>query len=107
MNPERGEVWLADLGIVAKTRPVVIVSRNDENPPRALAIYAPLTTQYRNSPYEVPLPNLRFLRQTSFVNVQGISSIPFARLEYCLGKLPDSVMHDIDTVLKFVLDLQD
>jgi mRNA interferase MazF len=107
MNPERGEVWLADLGIVAKTRPVVIVSRNDENLPRALAIYLPLTTQYRNSPYEVVLPNLRFLRQTSFVNVQGIGSIPLVRLEYCLGELPDSVMHDIDAALKLILDLQD
>jgi mRNA interferase MazF len=29
MNPKPGEVWLADLGIAAKTRPVVIVSRYD------------------------------------------------------------------------------
>ena len=26
MPPERGEVWLADLGIAAKVRPVLIVS---------------------------------------------------------------------------------
>lgn len=107
MNPERGEVWLADLGMVAKTRPVVIVSRNDDNPPRALAIYIPLTTQYRNSPYEIPLPNLRFLRQTSFANVQGIGSIPLVRLEYCLGQLPDIVMTKIDAALRFTLELED
>lgn len=36
MNPQPGEVWLADLGLAAKTRPVVIVSRHDPDPPRAL-----------------------------------------------------------------------
>ena len=29
MSPHPGEVWLADLGLAAKTRPVVIVSRHD------------------------------------------------------------------------------
>jgi mRNA interferase MazF len=29
MPPHPGEVWLADLGLAAKTRPVVIVSRED------------------------------------------------------------------------------
>ena len=61
MNPQPGEIWLADLGLAAKTRPVVIVSRQDPNPPRSLVLYVPLTTQRRNSPYEVPLPQLPFL----------------------------------------------
>ena len=47
MNPKPGEVWLADLGLAAKTRPIVIVSRYDQNPPRALVTYVPLTTQNR------------------------------------------------------------
>ncbi len=46
MNPKPGEVWLADLGLVAKTRPVVVISRYDPNPPRTLVIYVPLTTDY-------------------------------------------------------------
>src|ERR1700719_539441 len=29
MSPHPGEVWLADLGLAAKTRPVVVVSRHD------------------------------------------------------------------------------
>jgi mRNA interferase MazF len=86
MNTKQGEVWLADLGIAAKTRPVVVVSRYDANPPRVLVIYVPPTTQYRNSKYEVVLPNLKFLNQSSIANVQGIGSIPIARLEriYCV-----------------------
>lgn len=53
MNSKLGEVWLADLGIAAKTRPILIVSCNDPDPPRALVIYVPLTTQNRGSLYEV------------------------------------------------------
>jgi mRNA interferase MazF len=106
MNPKLGEVWLADLGLVAKTRPVVIVSRNDTQPPRALIIYVPLTTQYRGSEYEVILPRLKFLRQDSYANVQGLASIPTIRLERKLGVLPDDVMLEIKQALRFALDLE-
>ena len=53
MKTRPGEVWLAELGLSAKTRPVVLVSRYDEDSPRALVIYVPLTTQNRNSSYEI------------------------------------------------------
>jgi len=56
MSPQPGEVWLADLGLTAKIPPVVIVSRYDPDPPRALVLDVPLTTQNRQSPYEVALP---------------------------------------------------
>jgi mRNA-degrading endonuclease toxin of MazEF toxin-antitoxin module len=38
MSPHPGEIWLADLGLAAKTRPVVILSRYDPEAPRALVI---------------------------------------------------------------------
>jgi mRNA interferase MazF len=62
MNPRPGEVWLADLGIAAKTRPAVVVSKYDENPPRVLVLYVPLTSEDRGSDYEVQIPKLPFLR---------------------------------------------
>jgi mRNA interferase MazF len=57
MAAKPGEVWLADLGLAAKTRPVVILSREDPNAPRALVTYVPLTTQNRGSRYEINLGN--------------------------------------------------
>ena len=104
MNPQPGEVWLADLGLAAKTRPVVIVSRYDADPPRALILYVPLTTQRRQSPYEVALPRLGFLDHDSVANVQGLGSLPKVRLERRLGKLPDEVMTKIKRALGFALD---
>jgi hypothetical protein len=70
MPPRPGEVWLADLGLAAKTRPIVVVSRDDPDPPRALILYVPLTIQHRQSSYEVVLPRLPFLEQHSIANVQ-------------------------------------
>ena len=71
MAAKQGEVWLADLGLAAKTRPVVILSRDDPQAPRALVTYIPLTTQNRGSPYEIKLGNLRFLKELSGANVQS------------------------------------
>jgi len=107
MSPHPGEVWLADLGLAAKTRPVVIVSRHDPDPPRALTICVPLTTQDRKSRYEVPLPKVSFLNAISITNVQGIAAIPTAPLERRLGKLPNEVVAEIGRALLFALDLHD
>ena len=105
MNPRPGEVWLADLGISAKTRPVVVVSRYDEDPPRVLVIYVPLTSEDRGSEYEVQMPKLPFLRMEGVANVQGIASMPQKRLERHLGVLPADVMVRIKDALRFALDL--
>jgi mRNA interferase MazF len=106
MNPQPGEIWLADLGLAAKTRPIVIVSRQDPDPPRSLVLYVPLTTQRRDSPYEVPLPRLPFLDRESVANVQGLGSLPTVRLERKIGKLPTNVTERLKDALAFALDLQ-
>ena len=105
MSPHPVEVWLADLGLTAKTRPVVILSRHDPDAPRALTIYVPLTTQNRGSKYEVALPALRFLREVSFANVQGIASLPLTRLERKLGEVPPDALRRIREALAFAIDM--
>ena len=105
MSPQPGEVWLADLGLAAKTRPVILVSRFDPEPPRALIVYVPLTTQNRQSRYEVAIPRLPFLERDSFANVQGISSLPITRLERRLGRLPEASLSAVKDAIRFVLDL--
>jgi mRNA interferase MazF len=106
MGPRPGEVWLADLGLAAKTRPVVVVSRYDPDPPRALILFVPLTTQNRLSAYEVVLPRLSFLVRDSVANIQGLGSLPVVRFERRLGKLQDDVMKTIKDALMFALDLE-
>lgn len=105
MNPRPGEVWLADLGFAAKFRPVVIVSRHDPDPPRALVIYVPITTQDRGSSYEVMLPNARFLQRGSVANVQGIASLPTVRLDRRVGTLPAEALDEIKRAMAWALNL--
>lgn len=106
MNPQPGEIWLADLGLAAKTRPVVIVSRNDPDPPRDLILYVPLTTQQRGSSYEVPLPRLPFLDRESVANIQGLGSLPTVRLGRKIGRLSREIMDRLKDALAFALDLE-
>jgi mRNA interferase MazF len=106
MNPQPGEIWLADLGLAAKTRPVVIVSRQDPDPPRSLVLYVPLTTQRRNSPYEVPLPRLTFLDRESVANVQGLGSLPTVRLERKIGRLSAAIIERLKDALAYALDFE-
>ena len=104
MIPLPGEEWLADLGLAAKARPVIVVSRRDPDPPRALVVYVPLTTQGRGSAYEVPIPKLPFLDRESVANVQGPGSIPLIRLQLRLGMLPAETMLRVKRALGFALD---
>lgn len=106
MSPQPGDVWLADLGLAAKTRPVVVVSRHDLDSPRALVLFVPLTTQSRHSRYEVALPKLHFLDRDSVANVQGLGSVPAVRLERRIGRLPEAVMVEVKKALMFALDLE-
>ena len=92
-------------GLAAKTRPVIIVSRHDPEAPRALVLYVPLTTQSRGSDYEVTLPRLGFLRETSRANVQGLASLATARLERRRGTLPADAMAAVKAALAFALEL--
>lgn len=106
MVTKPGEVWLADLGLAAKTRPVLIVSRADEDPPRSLVIQVPLTSQNRGSQYEVHLGKLGFLSQESTANVQGMASVPTVRLLRKLGEVRTGQLQEVREAIKFTLDLQ-
>jgi mRNA interferase MazF len=105
MNPRPGDIWLADLGLAAKTRPVVILSRDDPQAPRALVIYVPLTTQNRGSQYEVEIGKLAFLNESSIANVQGIGSLPLARLERKLGALSPDALSKLKQAVAFAIEL--
>jgi hypothetical protein len=55
--------------------------------------------QYRGSPYEIELGNLRFLKELSVANIQGIGSIPAIRLQRKLGSLSTETLNKIKQAL--------
>jgi mRNA interferase MazF len=97
MNPRHGEVWLVDMGMVAKTRPAIVLIADNLDAPRSLIIYIPITRQNRGSELEVQLGHLRFLDPDSVANVQGIGSLPSVRFEKRLGAVLPS---DLEAVKK-------
>lgn len=72
MIPKVGEVYMLDLDFHGKVRPVVIVSREDADAPRALSIFVPLTKESRGSRYEVTMPRVPWLKLQSYANIQGM-----------------------------------
>ena len=74
MIPKVGEVYMLDLGFQGKMRPVVIMSREDPQAPRALSLFVPLTKESRQSRYEVAMPRVPWLALQSYANVQAIGS---------------------------------
>lgn len=105
MKINQGDVFRVDLGIGGKVRYMVVVSRFDPDPPRALVLCAPITTQYRGSDYEIEIGKPKFLRQDSYVNLQGIVAIQFKELERRVGQLDDSTFLRIKDSLRFTFDL--
>ena len=76
MPPKRGEVWLFDLGMTAKTRPVLVVSVEYGDQDRAIVTVVPHTTEIRQSPFEIPI-KASFLHAGAFM-VQGVATYPKA-----------------------------
>jgi len=105
MTTKPGEVYRVDLGIAGKVRPMVVVSREDFDPPRALTLCAPVTTAYRGSQYEVDIGKQRFLRMNSYVNVQGLQAIQHHELSDRIGTLNAKSMTKIRAALKYAFDL--
>ena len=57
-DPKPGEVWFAELGMVEKSRPVLVLAFPGSEDAGSLAIVAPLTSQIRGLRGEVVLLSL-------------------------------------------------
>ena len=86
------------MGMVAKTRPAVVLIADQLNAPRSLII--PITRQNRGSELEVPLGHLPFLDPESIANVQGIGSLPSVRFEKRLGVLQETDLQAVKAALR-------
>lgn len=104
MPPRRGEVWLFDLGMAAKTRPVLVVSVDYGDSDRAIVTVVPHTTDLRQSPFEIPI-KVPFLRPGAFL-VQGVSTYPKAWAIRKLGTLQPGQIQTITDQLAAWLGIQ-
>ncbi|HEV3255955.1 MAG TPA: type II toxin-antitoxin system PemK/MazF family toxin [Gemmataceae bacterium] len=88
--PNRGEVWLVDLGLAAKVRPCVALSVPAGPHDRSLATLVAHTTSPRGSQFEVAV-RARFLQPGVF-DAQNLVTVPHAKVLRKLGDLaPDQL----------------
>ena len=104
MLPRRGEVWLFDLGMTAKTRPVLVVSVDYGDADRAIVTVVPHTTDLRQSPFEITIKT-PFLRPGAFL-VQGVSTYPKAWAIRKLGNLQPAQLQSVTDMLAAWLGIQ-
>ena len=99
MLPARGEVWLVDLGMVAKVRPCLVISiPADQDNDRVLTTLVPHTTAARGSRFEVAC-EAKFLK-TGVFDAQNLVTIPSVKLIRRLGKLSTEQLTSIESVVK-------
>jgi len=105
MTPKVGEVYIVDLGFEGKVRPVVVVSREDPDAPRALSVAVPLTSQYRGSRYEVKMPRVPWLNHQSFADVLALGSVGHHELTNRRGKFEAGVVKQIRDSIRWALEI--
>ena len=101
-TPRRGEVWLVDLGYVAKIRPCMVLSiAADAATDRALVCLIPHTTSTRASRFEVAI-DTRFLKPGAF-DAQNLVTVAHAKLVRRLGSLTTEQLQQVAEVVQIWL----
>jgi mRNA interferase MazF len=90
-----------------KVRPMMVVSREDEEPERALSVCVPCTTAIRGGRYEVPLPRVGWMpgRDDGVANVLGIEAVEHHRFQRRAGRHETSVLVSVRERIAWMLEL--
>jgi mRNA interferase MazF len=102
-NPNRGEVWLVDLGLAAKVRPCLVMSVPAGPQDRSLATIVAHTTSPRGSQFEVAV-SVRFLKVGVF-DAQNLETVPHAKFVRKLGDLPPDQLALVEEAVRRWLGL--
>ena len=102
---QRGEAWCADLPKPIGRRPVVILSRNRAIQVREYVTVAEVTRTIRNIPVEIALGPEDGLPKRCIVNLDVINTIPKNLLTERITVLSAAKIEEIESALRFALDL--
>jgi mRNA interferase MazF len=102
-TPQRGEVWLVDLGIAAKIRPALVLSVPPDPQDRVLVTLVPHTTSLHGTRFEVAISK-KFLSSGAF-DAQGLVTVASARLIRKMGDLHPNELTQIEEAVKRWLSL--
>lgn len=95
------------MGLAAKVRPLMVVSREDPNLERALSVCVPCTTTIKGGQYEVDLHRVKWLPGTDdgVANVLGIQSIEHHRFNRLAGRYEAKVIKAVRDRIAWMLEI--
>jgi mRNA interferase MazF len=102
-SPERGEIWMVDLGYVAKFRPCLVLSIKPRDSDRALTTVIPHTTSPRGSRFELVI-DVPFLK-TGVFDAQNPTTTAKAKFTRKLGALTTDQMGLVEDAVRQWLGL--
>ena len=94
----RGEIWIVDLGMAAKTRPCLILSvpfRDDE---KAVVTSVARTTQIGGGRFEIEHRAPHFL--PGVFDAQNVGTVPVAKFMRFLARLPSEKLTEVETAVR-------
>jgi mRNA interferase MazF len=97
-------IWLARLD---KTRPVLVLTREEVRAVRQLVTVAPITSTARGLRSEVLVGGRNGLDHDSVVNLDSIATIPRELLVRPIGVLFEDQEHDLTRAFHEAFDLED
>lgn len=97
-------IWLARLD---KTRPVLVLTREEVRAVRQLVTVAPITSTVRGLSSEVAVGARNGLEHDSVVNLDSIATIPRSALVRPVGALLDEQERDLTRAFHAAFDLED
>ncbi len=97
-------IWLARLD---KTRPVLVLTREEVRVVRHLVTVAPITSTVRGLRSEIPVGRRNGLEHDSVVNLDSIATVPREALLRPLGALLQAQEHDLTRAFHEAFDLDD
>jgi mRNA interferase MazF len=103
VSARRGEIWLVDLGLAQKVRPVLILSVEFLENERAVIAYVPRTTSLRRTRFEVPHLARGF--EAGAFDAQGLGGVPSVKLVRHLGAVDSDTLKAVETAVKAWLGL--
>ena len=101
-QPERGDVWFADVP-GDKRRPVVVLTRSSILPRLTTILVAPVTTRVREIPTEVPLGSSHGLPRRCVANFDNILPLPKEKLVEHVGRLGAMEMRRACAAARFAI----
>ncbi len=91
--------------MVGKSRQALVLAAQTDSR-LALASVVLITTQFEDTPYEVTLPGVAWLREQSYINVQSIQPVKFTEfVRKAPGKFDAIVLSEVEAALKRWLNL--